>query len=87
MPVIKYYVLGGIALGTLLGWLLGRRAVLLGAFFVLADILPFIGVCVSETYLYTTGDTSATGMGATIALILCTPFGVALMLSGLIFKP
>lgn len=85
--MIKYYVLGGIALGTLLGWLLGRKAVLLGAFFFLAGILPFIGVCVYEPHLYTTGDTSASGMGATIALILCTPFGVALMLSGFIFKP
>ncbi|MCP4642797.1 MAG: hypothetical protein GY851_20285 [bacterium] len=77
-------IVGGFLLGALLGFALGRRAVYVGLVFLTLGVGPFAALHVYENYFYTSGDTSSMGMLSTIALILFAPFGLLLIVFGLL---
>ena len=77
-------IVGGLLLGAVLGFALGRRAVKVGLVFLLVGVGPFVALYVYEKFFYTTGDTSSLGLLSTIALILFAPFGFVLMVFGLL---
>jgi hypothetical protein len=75
-------IIGSLLVAAVLGYAIGRRAVLAGWFFLVLGVGPFAALYVYETFIYTTGDTSAIGMLSTMALILFAPFGLVLVLFG-----
>ncbi|HUW59700.1 MAG TPA: hypothetical protein VMZ06_01740 [Candidatus Bathyarchaeia archaeon] len=77
-------IVGAVVIGAILGWALGRWGVRLGVVFLVIGLGPFVGLYVYETFFYTSGDTSGIGMFSTLCLILFAPFGVILVVFGLL---
>lgn len=81
---LTYYFLIEVALGVILGLLLGRWGRLLGMAFVILGLAP-MAILYAWTELFNvTGDLSAYGMLSTIALILFVPFGITMFVAALL---
>lgn len=68
----------------MLGFALGRWAILAGIVFLFLGLAPLGGLYVYEAFFYTTGDTSSMGMLSTLMAILFAPFGLVLIVFGLL---
>ncbi len=77
-------IVGGFVLGAVLGLAFGRRAVFVGIIFLALGLGPFAALYIYEEFIYTTGDTSSMGMLSTICLILFAPFGLVMVIFGML---
>lgn len=82
---ILVWIGGGFAFGIVLGSLLGRFAVPAGILLILLGAGPMAALYIySEVLTHPPRDMSAEGMLSTLALILITPLGITVFLTGLV---
>jgi len=80
--MIAGYVAIGIAVGVVIGLLAGRLAKWLGLLCLALGSLPMGFLFLFESQM--SGDTSGVGMLATLAAILLVPFGIVVLVVGLL---
>ena len=78
------YVGGGILIGIVAAALLGRFAVLAGMILMLLGVGPMAALYIYTEMAESTRDMSTEGMFSALILIMATPFGITVFMTGLL---
>ena len=81
---ILVWIVGGIGIGVVAALLLGRFAVLAGMILILLGAGPMAALFFYTEIAEPTRDMSTEGMFSTLILIMATPFGITVFLTGLL---
>ena len=81
---ILVWIVGGIGIGIVAALLLGRFATLAGIILMLLGVGPMTALFIYSELAEPTRDLSAEGMLSTLILLLVTPFGITVFLTGLL---
>ncbi|MCH7908613.1 MAG: hypothetical protein IIB38_03240 [Candidatus Hydrogenedentes bacterium] len=81
---ILVWIVGGIGIGIVAALLLGRFATLAGIILMLLGVGPMTALFIYSELAEPTRDMSAEGMLSTLILLMATPFGITVFLTGLL---